>query len=1340
MSNSELDEPIGSSSSLFIKQHPVLGNYHLPVEIEGARKSSGVHNLSRIGWDEEKCRNFMIRSLDWVPRNMSYVDGLRTIHPQLQERFGDENIDLACGVLEELIEIESPPPFPECVFQRWKFQHLHRYDDFQLPHVPHTTTIVSPIIPTKALLEWRTKHPSLRGSFKDLTFRAQTHIYGTDSPASSTFSPCIAHQPAWRIEHTMYVSIGGGRAHVHASPTPEQLHKNSWDTKFGGGGTFVGRRVVPVSEIGSINTSNPKVLGPKVNDTLCVVPDIIPLNGSSRSIRSNVSNKLHSFGRKSRYNTRPKVLPEIQTSEMNIPNDSLGQIKTIPLHPDLIPNAAFARKHGLVPMDEKLPEFLLWAHIQPTLDKLSAQQCDTLLRDDLEVLEESQSKAKGSVHKTVNRKADRQSSLSAYFGPPTPGLFFDGGLDFQWEVKSHDSDEKAIHPLKDSLPVSRSRCIDEPEPEPENHQLGMLEMSSQSAAVSLEKSGTGQQVAAARSQKPRRTFLSKFKYKGYETAEGALNVKEVTTSHGNADLTEENLNKMNAGVELQRQFTRPNEEIHCVPDENTSKRLLQWRSDKRKYAVNSLDSVGGIISRGENSKPEREQVNTHVTPSFIPPKRGANPRTHDTWTLDGASEEVHTTCESETGEPYFLSAYDDNTLNNNIHQIATHLIAVMDNKAPSKGTQPLHVRKPSNQVRVGATQQFNSGNTSKAGSQEPVYPPRTSSITDRVPPLRLQNLDTSAAQSTLSSYQASYQSGITANLPSPTSTARSTVSSYEELYLHDTPSGIMGDFIPIGHSRALNEHEMEKGNMNASSLSGKEYEMGRKAKSNAPLHQRAGSKANPYEFEPDTPSSYEGTPKTTFADFIKQSQHGKGAPTPRPTHMKNSRSVGNAIYLTREPSQPIVSTMKPSSDGKIHRSESSPSVGPLQVNTYRDTSQDQDVHVSHATDYEQRGRRKENVSPHRGRPSLSRNGSVSPSRQQAQDYPQKPISRSPSRFSRQEYRNEYQSYPSRHLTRSPSKTLDDLEERDEGTATRSHPPMPKRPPPPIPILPPSPPVGPSKVRSRSPMKKLFGEKGWLGPVSDELTKPVMGNRVESSAGVASEPKKTTMLDKIKNKFGEFAEKADLNTKRTSRAGKLSVLSISIHPPEQSRLFMELELMLVHTANNFIMSQFSEGRLSVGSIKKTVDFWVSKGRPAVIEFMYDQATQRDIVVANQDSCRFHGERAGDEIRIQSMLYSWKQVANVMAIRTFCSADTIVLKLFLDIEQVLELLGAAETVMLRFESYRLRANKLIQASRAAKSIPRGQAMRWEPEASAGPSSQGVMEDYYGGLMLVPDSFKE
>jgi hypothetical protein len=235
-----------------------------------------------------------------------------------------------------------------------------------------------------------------------------------------------------------------------------------------------------------------------------------------------------------------------------------------------------------------------------------------------------------------------------------------------------------------------------------------------------------------------------------------------------------------------------------------------------------------------------------------------------------------------------------------------------------------------------------------------------------------------------------------------------------------------------------------------------------------------------------------------------------------------------------------------------------------------------------------------------------------------------------------------------------------------------------------------------------------------------------------------------------------AEKADITPKRSSRSSdeknsSLPMLAISIPPPEQARITMELELMVVHTANTFLMIQFSQGRMSVDSIKRTVDTWKGKGRPGVIEFHYDQATQRDLVVANQHNFRFYGERARDNIRIDSMLYNWKQVASIMSIRTFCNADTVIMKLIFDLEQILELLGAAESLMLRIQQIRGRVNDMIYAARQSvdiraangvtKPYTNGEEYTSEHHSSYGSQPRRPScEDAYGGLKLVPDFYRE
>lgn len=225
-----------------------------------------------------------------------------------------------------------------------------------------------------------------------------------------------------------------------------------------------------------------------------------------------------------------------------------------------------------------------------------------------------------------------------------------------------------------------------------------------------------------------------------------------------------------------------------------------------------------------------------------------------------------------------------------------------------------------------------------------------------------------------------------------------------------------------------------------------------------------------------------------------------------------------------------------------------------------------------------------------------------------------------------------------------------------------------------------------------------------------------------------------------------AEKADLSpTSRSSRSRdkhpKVAVLSVSLGPPEQARIYMEVELMLVHTANTFLMNQFSHGRMAMDSIKKTVDAWKARGRPTVLEFMYDQTTQRDLVAVNQHNLRFYGGRASDGVKINATLYSWRHVASFMVVRTFCDADTIILKLLFDIEQILELLGAREPILLRLQQIRDSANESMRVARTRDQGPTGREQTWNSQSSKDNASRAQsFDDPYDGLKLVPESRKD
>jgi hypothetical protein len=65
---------------------------------------------------------------------------------------------------------------------------------------------------------------------------------------------------------------------------------------------------------------------------------------------------------------------------------------------------------------------------------------------------------------------------------------------------------------------------------------------------------------------------------------------------------------------------------------------------------------------------------------------------------------------------------------------------------------------------------------------------------------------------------------------------------------------------------------------------------------------------------------------------------------------------------------------------------------------------------------------------------------------------------------------------------------------------------------------------------------------------------------------------------------------------------------------------------------------------------------------------------------------------------------------MALRTFCDADTIILKLLFDIEQILELLGAREPLLLRLQQIRASAIETMRVARANDPSFTGREPTW------------------------------
>lgn len=177
----------------------------------------------------------------------------------------------------------------------------------------------------------------------------------------------------------------------------------------------------------------------------------------------------------------------------------------------------------------------------------------------------------------------------------------------------------------------------------------------------------------------------------------------------------------------------------------------------------------------------------------------------------------------------------------------------------------------------------------------------------------------------------------------------------------------------------------------------------------------------------------------------------------------------------------------------------------------------------------------------------------------------------------------------------------------------------------------------------------------------------------------------------------------------------STFPISLDPPTQAKLYSEMELMLCVTANKFLLEQYQARRMSVESVTKVTNFWTSKNRPQVVQFQFDQATQRDLVLYNIRTFKFHGECAVDPVILNSTLHNWKAVSKEMSIRTFCYPDSVIRKHMHDVHKILEMLGAPFVTFLAFQELQVNAlsvMKRVQEKKAQISKEHGVPKEYRP----------------------------
>ncbi len=241
--------------------------------------------------------------------------------------------------------------------------------------------------------------------------------------------------------------------------------------------------------------------------------------------------------------------------------------------------------------------------------------------------------------------------------------------------------------------------------------------------------------------------------------------------------------------------------------------------------------------------------------------------------------------------------------------------------------------------------------------------------------------------------------------------------------------------------------------------------------------------------------------QTTFTDIISEGQETPSAITPRSRHVKNSRSEDNAMRMTQAHNDTTSTPTMPRGQF-LFRSESSPSVSQLPFSpqgkpTPSSNTLQYNTEAFETTSPTQRSHQDSEKSTPRGDQNIgARLGSKSPLRCPP-SYNQDRTARSPIRHGPKGSLS--RDHPTgRNTIRSPAKTMDQLSELDEyqyGLPNQSSN---------------TSPCSSPKKRSRSPMKKMFGENGWLGKSPNEM--PDLGLRSRKKIG---------MMEKLKNKFEEI---------------------------------------------------------------------------------------------------------------------------------------------------------------------------------------------------------------------------
>ncbi|KAF3384566.1 hypothetical protein F1880_002795 [Penicillium rolfsii] len=269
-------------------------------------------------------------------------------------------------------------------------------------------------------------------------------------------------------------------------------------------------------------------------------------------------------------------------------------------------------------------------------------------------------------------------------------------------------------------------------------------------------------------------------------------------------------------------------------------------------------------------------------------------------------------------------------------------------------------------------------------------------------------------------------------------------------------------------------------------------------------------------------------------------------------------------------------------------------------------------------------------------------------------------------------------------------------------------------------------------------KLLWGENGLLG-----LKEDVPSGGICRKSGLIR-----TMTKKLKNQLTEIVDESNKGFKRKSSSAvsisapgsSAASLITSLTSIVQARLYSELEVMICDTANNFILQQYYDGRVSQHSINKINAAWNAKNNHHVVEFRFDQATQRELILANRRSMEFTGDSSRFPIRLQTNLMNWKKIAHEMSIRTFCLPDSAIRKHLYDLRQIIDMMNPSLETLRAFQDLCTRAQgQMLDQVAAARRQSEARLKKGLHYGTTSFAMTGLFHTYGPSCLLVDEEIE-